>query len=95
MQEAENQGFKIVKEEDVTDRVLKTLDLSLDMVNRARIALDILTEKIRTRHPYLTKLVAWLMRKKIRKTEAQLELLDSSKFKKYKRYQFVLFQSPV
>lgn len=94
MQEAEKTGFNTAKEEDVTDRVLKTLDLSMNLVNRTRIALDILTEKIRTKHPGLTKLVAWLMRKKIQKTEAQLDLLDSAKFKKYKRYQFVLFQKP-
>lgn len=92
MAEARKQGLKIIKEEDVTDRVLKTLDLSMDFVRRARIALDILTEKTRNKYPRLAKFILWLMRKKIRKTEAQLELLDSAKFKKYKRYQFVLFQ---
>ena len=95
MQQAEKTGFKVIKHEDVTERVLKTLELGMMFVNKTRIALDILTEKTRRKHPWLSRFVLWLARKKIHKTEEQLQLLDAEKFRQNKRYQFVLFQKPV
>lgn len=85
-------NFKIISEQDITDSVTKTLDIAKDFAERGMLALEIGTEKVRTKHPYLTKFVLWLFRKKINKMDNQLQLLDSSLFKKYKTYRFMLLQ---
>jgi len=88
-----NYAFKILKEEDITDSVTKTLDIADDFAKRALLALDIGTEKIRTKHPYLSKFTLRLLRKKINKIEDQMKLLDSELFKQHKTYRFFLLQS--
>jgi SAM-dependent methyltransferase len=85
--------FKILTENDLTDRVLKTLDIAEDFAQRALKGLDIGTERIRKKHPYLTKFTLWLFRKKILKIKEQMQLLDSDLFKKHKTYRFFLLQS--
>jgi hypothetical protein len=56
------------------------------------LAVDIATEKFRIKHPYLTRLLFFVVGKKRKAAEQQLELLDSDKFKRNKRYMFLLFQ---
>ena len=84
--------FKIVKQENLTEKVSKTLDFARLFVDKTVLALNIVTEKFRTRHPYLTRFLFFVFRKKRKSTEEQLELLDSNKFKRNKKYMFVLFQ---
>jgi MPBQ/MSBQ methyltransferase len=85
-------GFKLISEEDITESVTKTLDIANDFAKRAILAANIGTEKIRHKHPYLSKFVMWLFRNKINKINTQLELLDSVSFKKNKIYMFLLIQ---
>ncbi len=92
MKRVAKEGFTVVSEEDITEKVLKTLDLGKDFLEKSMIALDIGTEKIRNKHPYLSKLVKWLFRNKIEKSTKQIELLDSDKFRNNKKYQFILLQ---
>jgi MPBQ/MSBQ methyltransferase len=92
MNHIESEGFTVVSEEDITKSVTKTLDLGKESLEKALVALDIGTEKIRNRHPHITKLGLWLFKKKIQKVTKQVELLDSDKFKKYKTYRFILMQ---
>ena len=92
MNHIENNGFTLISEHDVTDSVTKTLDTGKKFADKAFLAADIGTEKIRSRHPYITKLLFWLFRKNIKKLTRQLILLDSQEFKKNKTYRFFLLQ---
>jgi len=90
--EAENSGFTIIKDEDITDSISKTLDLAKQLVEKSMLALDIGTEKFRYRHPYVTRFINWLFRKKKRSFDEQMALLDSKKFGAAKRYKLILFK---
>ncbi|MGH1486411.1 MAG: class I SAM-dependent DNA methyltransferase [Cellvibrionaceae bacterium] len=92
MELAKEKGFSVEFEEDITDSILKTLDFSKNIAERAIIGFHIGTEKTKERHPYLYKLCSWMLRKPIKKIKSQLKLLDSSEFKKHKTYQFILFK---
>lgn len=84
--------FKIIKQEDLTERVTKTLDIAKLYVDKGEIAIDIATEKFKIRHPYWTRFFSWFFRKKIADLQEQKQLIDSEKFKANKRYMFLLFQ---
>jgi len=92
MKRVGSEDFTVVSEEDITESVTKTLDLGKDFLEKTLRALDIGTERIRNRHPYISKLILWLFKNKIEKATKQIELLDSDKFKKYKTYRFILLQ---
>jgi SAM-dependent methyltransferase len=93
MNQIKNSDFTVVTENDLTESVTKTLDLGKDSVQRVLKALEIGTEKIRDRHPYMSKFLFWLFRKKTRKLMRQMQLLDSGEFKKNKKYLFILLQN--
>lgn len=93
MKQVESNNFKVVKDEDITASVTKTLDLGKDIVEKGVIALDIGTEKLRDKYPNLTRLLLWLFRKKIKSSQQQIQLLDSKEFSKNKAYRFILLQA--
>ncbi len=93
MDHIKNAEFTIVSENDLTERVTKTLDLGKNFVERALIALEIGTEKIRDRHPYICRFLLRLFKKKIEKLNLQIQLLDSREFIKNKTYRFILLQA--
>lgn len=93
MHHAKSNNFKVVSEEDITESITKTLDLGKDLIERILIAFGIGTEKIRDKHPYTSKFVLWLLRKKIQKATKQIELLDADEFMKNKTYRFILLQN--
>ena len=92
MQLAKENGFELLKEQDITREATRTLDFAKELVQKGKIGFDIITEKFRFDHPLLTRFVSWLMRKKIRKLDEGLELLDGEKFMANKKYVFLLFQ---
>ncbi len=92
LKEAKNEEFDVIVDKDITDDVTKTLDLSLNFVNKGLLSLEIATEKFVTSHPYLTRLVLWLFRKKIASSKEELVLLDSVEFKKNKLYRFFIMK---
>src|SRR4029450_600724 len=90
---AEQFGFKIKHDEDITDRVTKTLDVAKYFVEKYVIpSVDIATETIRERRPYLFYFICWLFRKQISTIKHDIKLLDSYEFKRNKRYMLILFQ---
>ncbi|MDN3647902.1 methyltransferase domain-containing protein [Reinekea marina] len=93
MNRIDQEGFSVVVEEDLTQDVTKTLDLGKDFVEKSMKALSIGTERIRSKHPQLSKFVLWLFKNKIAKATKQTDLLDSDKFKQYKSYRFILLQA--
>ena len=85
-------NFVIVSEEDITDRVVKTLDLGRIMVEKTFKAIEIGTEKYRHKYPRISSGVLRLFKNKIDKIERQVELLNSDGFKLNKTYRFMLLQ---
>ena len=92
LKQAKSDGFTLINEKDITDDVTKTLDIGKMGVEKLMLTLEIVTEKIRRKHPHLTRLLRWLFRKKIEKYNKQIQLLDSQQFKKNKTYRFMLFK---
>ena len=92
LEEAKKNNFMIAKHKDLTDNVVKTLELAKLIADRGLLAADIASEKFRTKHPVWTKLVLWTFRKKIAHAKEQMVLIDSGQFKENKRYNFYLFQ---
>lgn len=90
--EAKKNRFKPIEERDLTDRVAKTLDLGNLLAQRILTGLDILTDKTRKKHPFLTRLAFRIFRKKWEKLNRERELLDSERFKSQKRYLFLLYR---
>ncbi len=90
---AQASRFALLQQQDVTGDVLKTLVLAKHLADKALLAADIGTEKIRKRYPLLTRLVLRLFRTKIRRAEENMQLIDAEKFQQNKTYQFFLFQS--
>lgn len=89
---AEKSGYKIVKQRDITTETSKTLDMGKLLADRILMAADMFTERFREKHSTCFKFVKWLFRKKIKKMEDQLPLLDSKRFRDVKRYEFYLFE---
>ena len=90
--EAEKYGFKIIKDEDVTSRISKTLDFSKQLVKKSLKALEIGSEKFRLKHPLFTRFINRIFKKKLSKFDQEMELIDSKKFNEAKRYKLYLFQ---
>lgn len=84
--------FMLIKQEDFTEKVTKTLDIAKIYIDKTVIAIDIATEKFKIRHPYWTRFFCWFFRKKIADLQEQKQLIDSEKYKANKRYMFLLFQ---
>jgi len=79
-------GYQMEAETDITERTLPTLELAEDVVRRALIVVDILTEKVRTKRPWLAKIVMRLSRKKRESLQEQRVLIDAEAFRKHKQY---------
>jgi len=79
-------GYQMEAETDITERALPTLELAEDVVRRALIAVDILTEKVRTKRPWLAKIVMRLSRNKRESLQEQRVLIDAEAFRQHKQY---------
>jgi 2-polyprenyl-3-methyl-5-hydroxy-6-metoxy-1,4-benzoquinol methylase len=84
--------FTVEEDIDITEKVIKTLDLAKNSVDKILKAVDIGSERIRMKHPYITKFSLWLFRNKIAKMNKQIQLLDSDTFKQNKSYRFILLR---
>jgi len=91
-EESEKQGFKLLEERDITEQTARTLDLALLLAERILKAFEIFSERPREKHPFLTKIVFRLFRKKWNKLNEERTLIDSVAFKEQKRYQFFLYE---
>ena len=85
-------NFEIIYNKDITDDILNTLRLAKMTLDKALLALNILTQKVRKQHRFLSSFVMWLFRKRIAKLMGQIRLLDAEEFKKNKNYRFLLLQ---
>ena len=92
--EAEKQGFKLIDERDITQETARTLDLALLLAERILKAAEIFSERPREKHPFLTKILFRLFRKKWEKINRDRALIDSEAFQDQKRYLFLLYECP-
>ena len=92
MKHARETGFTLVSENDITNDILKTLDFGKDIVEKVILAIQIGTESFTQKHPFITRLLMLPFRNKIETAKAEIQLLDSEKFRQNKTYRFLLFQ---
>jgi MPBQ/MSBQ methyltransferase len=93
MKMADQVGFERHHQEDLTDRVTPTLDVARDFIDRYMLpSVDLATEHLKARRPYLFRFICWLLRKHLRKMQEDLQLLDSAAFTRAKSYQLILFR---
>ena len=93
---AEASGFELSRREDVTERVLPTLELARGFVERYALpTARLMAELFEQDHPRLYRLTRWLARKKVEKELAKLRfMIDGESFRRAKRYLFLLFRVP-
>jgi len=90
------QGFTMLREEDITDAVLPTLDLARDFLReRMNPAIRILDEYGALKHPYAHRFARWMLRNKLGKLDELGIMLDAEAFRRAKRYMIYLFRVPV
>ena len=90
---AEDQGFKIIKEYDQTLNTMPTLDYGNYFVKRfVKPLLEYANFSAKRKYPKMVSIISSLIGNKLDKKKKQLELIDSSKFKKYRKYMIFLFQ---
>ena len=94
-QKAKDNEFELLKEEDITDQAAVSLDLAKSWVDRYVMpSIDLIAYSFGHKHPKLMSFIRWLMRKKVKKFNDDIMLLDSEHFKRVKRYKILLFKIP-
>ncbi|MCP4328025.1 MAG: methyltransferase domain-containing protein [Alphaproteobacteria bacterium] len=87
--------FRLLREADITEEVLPTLDFARDIVdNRVLPAIEIAHATALRKYPVLTRSLLWLLRSKISELSAKRRYVDRADFLEYKRYKRYLFQAP-
>ncbi len=95
LEAAEKHDFALIRDADITDEVLPTLDLARDMVdNRLIPALQIARQSALRKHPIVTRSLLWFLRRKITKLNERRRYVDREDFLRFKRYKRYLFRVP-
>lgn len=90
---AEEAGLALELEEDITDRVVPTLELAEHWFGRyVDPVLSVLADHVNTRHPVLARLGRRLFRKRLERLEQLRVLIDSDEFRRQKRYLILRFR---
>lgn len=93
LEEAHKNNFQIVKEEDITEAILPTLDTAKIFTEKYVLpTIDIAQEKFLERRPFIFKTLRWFFRKNIAKAQENMILIDSTEFRKNKKYMFFVFK---
>ena len=95
MEEAGSSDFELLRQEDVTERAMPTLDLARGFLDgyvlpTGQLGADFFQQD----HPWLFRIARRLLRKQTRKLDDALALADSDEFRRVKKYLFMLFQVP-
>lgn len=95
IQMADTFDFKLLREEDITEKAAISLDLARSWIERFVLpSLDLVTYSFQLKHPRLYGILSWLLKKKINKFNDDISLLDSEHFKRVKCYKIMLFKIP-
>lgn len=94
LEAAKDAGLELLRQEDVTELTLPTLDLATSWLDRyVDPSLGMFGEHLTVKYPRLFGLARRLFGGKVsRELTAGRELLDSARFGRIKRYQFLLFR---
>lgn len=93
--EAKRAGLTLDRKEDVTDKVIPTLDLAHSWLERyVDPCLSIATEHVLRKSPWVARSARWLFRRQIDRATDLRKLVDSEAFKRHKRYLLLLFRIP-
>jgi MPBQ/MSBQ methyltransferase len=93
LERARAAGFELLREEDVTERTLPTLDLARSWVDRyAQPSLGIVESSLASRRPWIHRLVWPRIDRSLHKHVLSREEFDSEEFGRTHRYVVMLFR---
>lgn len=93
LRRADENGFSVVKERDITDNVAPTMDIYQSIINdRIFPVLDAMGELIARRFPLFFRVLRRLFGTKARNIRDKYEKQGSELFKEYKRYMIFLLR---
>lgn len=95
MEDARDCGLDLLRREDITDRVVPTLDLAKGWIDRyVEPCLLLAANHLERKAPRLVRLARSLLRRRIEKATRLRSLIDSDLFRREKRYLILLFRVP-
>ena len=90
---AEAHGFEFIREYDQTDNTMPTLDYSKYFIERfINPTIEYSVHSAKKNYPKTAALIGRLVAPKLEAKKNQLDLLDSTLFRKYRKYMIYLFQ---
>ena len=90
---AKAHGFELIREYDQTDNTMPTLDYSKYFIERfINPTIEYSVHSAKKNYPKTAALIGKLVAPKLEAKKNQLDLLDSSLFRKYRKYMIYLFQ---
>lgn len=95
LERAESAGLVLEHREDITRAVLPTLRLGREWIGRyVESTVELLDENVRTRRPWLHRLLRGALRGQVRKAQRTLALLDDEAFARTKCYEIQRYRLP-
>mgnify|MGYP001291007578 FL=1 len=90
---AKAHGFELIREYDQTDNTMPTLDYSKYFIERfINPTIEYSVHSAKKNYPKTAALIGRLVAPKLEAKKNQLDLLDSTLFRKYRKYMIYLFQ---
>ena len=90
---AEAHGFEFIREYDQTDNTMPTLDYGKYFIERfINPTIEYSVHSAKKNYPKIAALIGKLVAPKLKAKKNQLDLLDSTLFRKYRKYMIYLFQ---
>ncbi len=90
---AKAHGFELIREYDQTDNTMPTLDYGKYFIERfINPTIEYSVHSAKKNYPKIAALIGKLVSPKLKAKKNQLDLLDSTLFRKYRKYMIYLFQ---
>ena len=90
---AKAHGFEFIREYDQTDNTMPTLDYGKYFIERfINPTIEYSVHSAKKNYPKIAALIGKLVAPKLEEKKNQLDLLDSTLFRKYRKYMIYLFQ---
>ena len=90
---AKAHGFELIREYDQTDNTMPTLDYGKYFIERfINPTIEYSVHSAKKNYPKIAPLIWKLVAPKLKAKKNQLDLLDSTLFRKYRKYMIYLFQ---
>jgi SAM-dependent methyltransferase len=95
LDEARLWGFETVRQLDITEQVVPTLDLARLCVDRyIRPTIEIARQSAMAKSRLLARVGAWIVRRTCKSWNAQIQLIDREEFLRTKKYIVFLLKAP-